>query len=128
MHLCLQKAAYEYSQLANVKQAYGHHYTQKNLIPTNGINLIHEDDTRLVVPSIVEHLPDETGTLTNVLIHNGTGHHLLMERLLGTCITKTYLLHNNYCIQKKLTLRKLQSSWLATALAKRVFPVPERAD
>lgn len=43
---------------------------------TDGVYLIHKDDAGLVVPGVVEHLPDEPGTLSNVLIHNGAGHNL----------------------------------------------------
>lgn len=43
---------------------------------TDGINLIHKDDAWLVVPGIVEHLSDEPGALTDVLVYNGAGHHL----------------------------------------------------
>lgn len=43
---------------------------------TDGVDLVHEDDAGLVVPGIVEHLPDEPGALSNVLIHNGAGHNL----------------------------------------------------
>lgn len=43
---------------------------------TDGINLIHEDNAWLVIPSIVEHLSDEPGTLTDVLVYDGAGHHL----------------------------------------------------
>ena len=38
--------------------------------PTDGVNLVHEDDARLVVPGIVEHLPDQPGRLSNVLVHD----------------------------------------------------------
>ena len=70
--------------------------------PSNGVNLIHEDDTGLMVLSIgwgkrgerrktegeggkrgrtqgkwlTEHLPDEPGTLSDILVHNSTGDHL----------------------------------------------------
>lgn len=81
--------------------------TKNILIVTNGVNLVHEDNARLVVPCIVEHLPDETGTLTNVLIHNGTGHHLFEERLLGHHGTKTHILHNNFRIEKKPNLEEV---------------------
>lgn len=43
---------------------------------TDGIDLIHKDDAWLVIPGIVEHLSDQPGTLTNVLVHDGAGNHL----------------------------------------------------
>lgn len=44
---------------------------------TNSINLVHEDNAGLMVSGIVEHLSDESGTLTNVLVNNGAGHNLM---------------------------------------------------
>ena len=41
--------------------------------PTDGVDLVHEDDARLVVSGIVEHLPDQPRRLSNVLVHNRTG-------------------------------------------------------
>ena len=38
---------------------------------TNSINLVHENDTGLVISCIVEHLSDQPGRLSNVLVHNG---------------------------------------------------------
>ena len=49
---------------------------------TNGIYLVHEYNARLVVPSVAEHLPNETGTLPNVLVHDGARYHLLKSRRL----------------------------------------------
>ena len=46
------------------------------LVHTDGVDLVHEDDAGLVVAGVVEHLSDESGTLPNVLIHDGAGHHL----------------------------------------------------
>lgn len=40
--------------------------------PSNGINFIHEDDARLVLLCIAEHLSDQPRTLPDVLVHNGT--------------------------------------------------------
>lgn len=37
---------------------------------TDGIDLIHEDDTRLVLSRVGEHLPDKTSRLSNVLVNN----------------------------------------------------------
>ena len=37
----------------------------------DGVNLVHEDDARLVVPGVVEHLPDQPGALSYVLVHDG---------------------------------------------------------
>ena len=41
---------------------------------TNGVDLVHEDDARLVVSRVVEHLPDQPGRLTDVLVHDSAGH------------------------------------------------------
>ena len=43
---------------------------------TNSVNLVHENDARLVIPCIVEHLSDQPGRLSNVLVHNGARNHL----------------------------------------------------
>lgn len=47
---------------------------------TDGINLVHEDDTGLMITGIVEHLADESGTFPNVLVNNGTRNHLQEEK------------------------------------------------
>lgn len=47
---------------------------------TDGIDLIHEDDARLMVPRIVEHFSDQPRTFTDVLVYNGAGHHLRWTR------------------------------------------------
>ena len=39
-------------------------------LSTNGVNLVKEDDTRLVVLGISEHLTDHSSTLSNVLIND----------------------------------------------------------
>lgn len=46
---------------------------------TNSIYLIHEDDTRLMISGIIEHLSDQSSTFTNVLVHYRTRHHLLKD-------------------------------------------------
>ena len=43
---------------------------------TDGINLVHENDARLVVPSETKHLTDNPGRLSDVLINNGRRHDL----------------------------------------------------
>lgn len=43
---------------------------------TDGIYLVHEDDARLMIACIVEHLPNEPGTLANVLVDDRARHHL----------------------------------------------------
>ena len=43
--------------------------------PTNCINLIHEDNTRLMFLCITEHLTDETSRFTDILVHDGGRHH-----------------------------------------------------
>merc|ERR1712223_2248034 len=40
---------------------------------SNGVDLVHEDDARLVVSRVVEHLPNQPGRLANVLVHDGAG-------------------------------------------------------
>ena len=49
---------------------------------TDSIDLIHEDHTRLVVPGVCKHLPDQTRTLTDVLIYNSTGYNLQKENII----------------------------------------------
>ena len=39
---------------------------------TNSINLVHKNNTGLVISCIVEHLSDQPGWLSNVLVHNCT--------------------------------------------------------
>lgn len=51
---------------------------------TDSIDLIHEDNAGLMVSGVVEHLSDESGTLTNVLVNNGAGHHLINDRFYST--------------------------------------------
>ena len=49
---------------------------------TDSIDLIHEDHTRLVIPGVGKHLPDQTRTLTDVLIYNSTGYNLQKENII----------------------------------------------
>lgn len=42
----------------------------------DGVDLVHEDDARLVLLGVAEHLADEPRTLADVLVHDGRGHHL----------------------------------------------------
>lgn len=51
---------------------------------TNSIDLIHEDNAGLMVSGVVEHLSDESGTLTNVLVNNGAGHNLMNNTFYST--------------------------------------------
>jgi len=39
---------------------------------TNGVDLVHEDDARLVRASVAEHLANQAGALANVLVDDGT--------------------------------------------------------
>jgi len=43
---------------------------------TNSINLIHEDDARLMLLCIAKHLPDQSCALSNVLVHYCAGYNL----------------------------------------------------
>ena len=43
---------------------------------TDGVNLIHEDDTRLMIAGVAEHLTNQSRTFTDVLVNNGTRHNL----------------------------------------------------
>jgi len=43
---------------------------------TDGIDFIHEDNTRLVITSIAEHLTDQSRTFTNVLVNDCTWYNL----------------------------------------------------
>ena len=54
-------------------------------LAANGIDLIHENDARLVIPRISKQLPDEPCAFTNVLVHNCTGHHLQQCMILQSC-------------------------------------------
>lgn len=49
----------------------------------DGIDFVHEDDTWLVVASIVEHLTNEASRLTDVLVNDSAGHDLQLLRLLA---------------------------------------------
>lgn len=64
---------------------------------TDGINLVHEDDARLMVPGIVEHLSDQPGTLTNVLINYRAGHHLERGEVEGM---SSLICNNNWYTQE----------------------------
>lgn len=75
---------------------------------TNGVNLIHKDDAWLVVPGIVEHFSDQSGTFPNVFIHNGAGHHLQHKH--HYLIVCTAVWCYDLAVDQTLTLRKLQSS------------------
>lgn len=39
---------------------------------TDSVNFVHENDTRLMIPSVVEHLADKPGTFANVFVDNST--------------------------------------------------------
>mmetsp|Transcript_45758 Transcript_45758/g.115181 ORF Transcript_45758/g.115181 Transcript_45758/m.115181 type:complete len:256 (+) Transcript_45758:258-1025(+) len=43
---------------------------------TNGINLIHKDDARLMITCVTEHFANQTCTLTDVLVHDCTRDNL----------------------------------------------------
>ncbi len=43
---------------------------------TNSINLVHENDAWLMLLCIAKHLPDQSGALSNVLVHYGAGYNL----------------------------------------------------
>lgn len=51
---------------------------------TNSIDLVHEDNAGLMVSGVVEHLSDESGALTNVLVNNGAGHDLISTMFYST--------------------------------------------
>jgi len=77
-----------------------------------------------MVSSIIKHFSDEAGTFTNIFVYNCTRNHL-------EYIFTNYWVDrqgNDHWKEKEfpwnLTLRKFASSWLATALARRVLPVP----
>lgn len=79
---------------------------------TDGIDLVHKNDAWLVVSSVVEHLSDQPGTLTDVLVHNRAGHHLWRTHThryhqLTDC---TAVCQHTLKLVTTLTLRKLQSS------------------
>ena len=43
---------------------------------SDGVDLVHEDDTRLVVLGVVEHLADQTCRLADVFVDDCTRHNL----------------------------------------------------
>lgn len=43
---------------------------------TDSVNFVHENDTRLMIPSVVEHLADKPGTFANVFVDNSTWYDL----------------------------------------------------
>lgn len=83
--------------------------------PSNGINLIHENDARLMLLGIPKHLSDQASTLANVLVHNGTRHNLqsMVYQAQNPCLidavggsSKTNSLH-----AVSEPLKVLQRSW-----------------
>lgn len=76
-----------------------------------------------MIPGVIEHLSDQPSALADVFVHYGTGHHLGKDRGGGSGDWRANRTMG-VGAEPLHTLRKLQSSWLATALAKRVFPVP----
>ena len=65
------------------------HNSQSTMIrqQTDGVDLVHEDDARLMVSCVAEHLADQTGALADVLVDNRTRDNL------PTTITYIYSLH-----------------------------------
>jgi len=47
----------------------------RETLGADGIDFIHEDDARLVIFGVGKHFSNHTGTLSDVLIHDGGGHH-----------------------------------------------------
>lgn len=70
---------------------------------TNSIDLIHEDNAWLMVSGIVEHLSDESGTLTNVLVNNGAGHNLINNMFYSTLWPCSITLVSNVPILNRAT-------------------------
>ena len=70
--------------------------------PADGVNLVHEDDARLVVPCIVEHLPDQAGRLSNVLVHDRAGDDFeeVCVELTGNCSCQQGLSCSRWPVQK----------------------------
>lgn len=46
------------------------------LPPTDGVNLVHENDAGLMVAGVIEHLSNQPGALADVLVHDCAGNHL----------------------------------------------------
>ena len=78
---------------------------------SNGINLVHKDDTRLMFPSICKHFSDESGGFTNVLVHD-------LQRQLQFLL----LAERGKLTAEDTTLRKLVLRVAATARARSVLP------
>ena len=123
----------------------------REALPPNRIDLIHENDARLVLlPAqfwllthikscvdeterthprlgIPEHLPDNTGALADVLVNNRRGDHLFTPLLLGRSKTWNQALfpaNAEATSQCQLALMKFAVMLCAIARAKSVFPVP----
>merc|ERR1719495_1538759 len=52
---------------------------------TYSINFVHENNTRLMIPSIIKHLSDKSRRFTYVLVYNGTAHNLQKVCVQLTC-------------------------------------------
>lgn len=72
-HFCY--TSWTFVELLAIQKLKFRRLTDSGLL-TNSINLIHEDDTGLVIPGVVEHLSDQPGALPNVLVNYRTGDHL----------------------------------------------------
>ena len=51
-------------------------FINSSLSLTDGIDFVHENNTRLMIFRIGEHFSDHARALSNVFIHNGTWHNL----------------------------------------------------
>lgn len=83
------------------------------------INLVHEDNTRLVLLRVGEHLSDDSRRLSDVLVNDLEGRSGLISGLaVGQERGRMEL------TAEETTLRKLVFIVAAVARARRVFPVP----
>ncbi|GMS82430.1 hypothetical protein PENTCL1PPCAC_4605, partial [Pristionchus entomophagus] len=68
----------------------------------DSVDLIHEDDARLVVSGVVEHLPDHTGRLADVLVDDGgrDNLHEVAVQLGGDCTRQQRLARARRSVQQ----------------------------
>lgn len=50
---------------------------------TDSIDLVHENDTGLVISGVIEHLSDQPRAFADVLVHYGARHHLVNDNREG---------------------------------------------
>lgn len=86
----------------------------------------HEDDARLVVAGVVEHLANEASALPDILVYNRASYNLRYAREGREGVEEGMEQPRSQegLFQWRRAFRKLASMLLAMALASNVFPVP----